>query len=154
MIQEMDSVFDDEMGLDLDANSTIFSGKIQADADSARHILLKEMEGISPAMRTQISDKIQNSNIDRNKFRDLFLIKKRIVNDGEREIVSFDIKERIVPRTPSISLLTADFYTRIFFMIIILILCSLVITTTVRMYKNLIKLNYTKNVPKNTDVYI
>ncbi|KAL6121579.1 hypothetical protein NUSPORA_01481 [Nucleospora cyclopteri] len=157
VVEAVDSSFTDDMEVDMNSNGiakTVISGKIKTDLDSAKTLLMKEMEGLSPALGEKISTSIQNSNIDRNKYRDLFFIKKRVINDGDREIISFDIKERLIPKTPTLSLITSDFYTKSLFICVIFLLVALVFTTTVKMYQNIIKLKYIQKISKDPNTII
>lgn len=116
-------------------------GKVKTDPENIKAILDKELDGISPDLNSKITKSIEQNKIDRNRFRDVFLIKKRVIQDGNRRIVSFNIKERIIPKS---SLQNNDFGTWALLWGILLLLAGLVFTTTIKMYQNLIRRKYLK----------
>jgi len=144
----IDDNFYDEEFVDNSFNSpfrSIVKEKVKTDIKDIRNVLKSEMEEMSPELNEKIASTINNSKIDRKKFRDIFLIKKRIITDGDKKIVSFDIQERVIPREPTLSQITENKYTSYLFIGILILLSSLVLTTTMKMYQSLIKLKYIEN---------
>lgn len=137
-----DSVFNSEFNEDLMADNlqsfqAIEREKVKTDIEDVKDVLSKEMEELSPETNGKIASAIKSSNIDRNKYRDIFLIKKRVISDGDRKIVSFDIKERIIPKIGGYSL-NKDPLTKILFVCILILLLSLVLTTTIKLYQTVV----------------
>lgn len=104
-------------------------------------MLKNELIDLSPEVHEKIASSIEKSTVDRNRFRDFFLIKKRIITDNDRKIVTFDIKERIIPKV-SESILPSDTYIKIILGIIMLLLFWLVFMTTLKTYENILRHKY------------
>ena len=139
----IDSTFADKI------NGKIETQKFKTSKEDAGKMLETELKDVHPEVRKSITDNLKSSNIDRNKYRDLFLIKKRIVNDNDVQITEFDITERIIPKTPTLSSLLANsIYTKLFFIVVLFSLSVLVVTTTIKMYQSIIKLAYIKHLTK------
>lgn len=110
--------------------------RIKIDASNIRQMLRSELLDLSPEVNEKIASSIESSNVDRNRYRDFFLIKKRIITDGSKKIVSFDIKERIIPKI-SESIFSNDRYSVIMLGVIMVLLFLLVLTTTMKTYETL-----------------
>lgn len=134
------SGFDDELENDLSANGfqSIERERFKTDVNDVNKVLGEEMLDLSPEVHGQIASSIRSNKVDRERYRDLFLIKKRIITDGDHRIVTFDIKERIIPK-PHAPVLSKDPYTKMLFAGIMILLMSLVITTTMKMYQTVLK---------------
>lgn len=134
-----DSIFESDFREDMVKNGQggpqlVEKEKVRTDLENVQDVLEKQMEELSPEIYGKIASSIKSKDVDRNKYRDLFLIKKRIITDGASRIVTFDIKERIVPRIATFSL-GKDIYTKFLLAGILILLLSLVLTTTIRMYR-------------------
>lgn len=116
------------------------SSAIKANAQMASHILDTEMKGMNPDVKRKITNSLNKNTVDNTKYRHLFLIKKRTIDDGNREITEFDITERIVPKIDFPLLETI--YGKATFIGILFLLAILVFTTTIRLYQNIIRLDY------------
>ncbi|KAI4293009.1 hypothetical protein PAPHI01_2283 [Pancytospora philotis] len=137
-----ESLFANEFSTELSSESqgrptTIEKNQIKADVDSVRDVLAREMADLSPEVHGQIASSIKSSKVDRSRYRDIFLIKKRIVSDGERRVVTFDIKERIFPKPGYYGFSRDALTTAVFGCVFILLLC-LVLVVTVKMYRTVI----------------
>lgn len=116
-------------------------GKIKTNPENLETLIQKEMQDISPDLHRKITKKLANSNVDRSRYKDLFFIKKRIIQDGQRRIVTFDIKEKIIPKNAS-EMLNRDLSLRVILAGILFLLAGLVFTTTMKMYQNVFRNKY------------
>ncbi|KAI5150028.1 hypothetical protein ENBRE01_1256 [Enteropsectra breve] len=117
---------------------TVEKDRIKIDEDNINQAITNEMQELSPEVHEKIYKSIKNSNVDRSRYRDIFLIKKRIISQGDKKIVSFDIKERAIPRSQSI-LISRDPLIKGLFLIIVVLLLALIFATTVKMHQHLIQ---------------
>ena len=116
-------------------------GKIKTNPENLETLIQHEMEDISPDLHNKIRKRLAKSNVDRSRYKDLFFIKKRIIQDGDRKIVSFDIKEKIIPKNPDSEHINKDVSLRVILAGILFLLAGLVFTTTMKMYQNIFKKN-------------
>ncbi|WUR04251.1 uncharacterized protein VNE69_08009 [Vairimorpha necatrix] len=114
-------------------------GKIKTNPENLETLIQHEMEDISPDVHNKVRNKLANSNVDRSRYRDVFFIKKRIIQDGNRRIVSFDIKEKIIPKNGVSDPVNKDLSLRVILAGILFLLAGLVFTTTMKMYQNVFK---------------
>ncbi|KAF9760849.1 hypothetical protein NGRA_2985 [Nosema granulosis] len=117
-------------------------GKIMTNPENLETLIHNEMHDISPDMHYRISKKLATNTVDRNKFRDLFLIKKRVIQDGKKKIISFNIKEKIIPKVSTLDQMNKDFGLRAILAGILFLLAGLVFTTTMKMYQNIFRKKY------------
>lgn len=110
---------------------SIEKGAVRADVTRIAEILRQEMNGLSPEALDKIESSVQSNTIDRSRFRDVFVIKKRTVTDGNRKIITFDIKEQVFPKSEYSYI--KDPYTKVLFWVTLLLLLTLVFTTTHQM---------------------
>ncbi|OQS55354.1 hypothetical protein EHP00_1657 [Ecytonucleospora hepatopenaei] len=143
----LDSTFKDQIK-DQKGVKSVKTEKLSAD-----QMISKELKDVHPEVLKNITKNLKSSNVDRNKYRDLFLIKKRIINDNGVKITEFDITERIIPKQPTIfNLFSTNVYFKFLFFAISFCLSALVITTTMKMYQSIIKLSYIKRITKNAEI--
>jgi hypothetical protein len=118
-------------------------GKVKANPANISDILYREMADMSPELHEKITETLAHNNVDHKKYRDVFLIKKRVIDDGKRRVINFNIKERLIPKEGVESMTVgSDFGTRALLGGIMFLLAGLVFTTTLKMYQSLIKKNY------------
>lgn len=128
-----------------DAIRSIRVGQVKTNPESVSELLRHEMADLSPDLKKTIVTKLEQRNIDHKKFRDVFLIKKRIIDDGKRKIINFNISEKIIPRHHIEELgISRDFGTRALLGGILFLLAGLVLTTTMKMYQSVLKKKYFK----------
>ncbi|EQB61457.1 hypothetical protein NAPIS_ORF00977 [Vairimorpha apis BRL 01] len=134
------------VSVDLPKNAfrSIRYGKIKTNPENLETLIQHEMKDISPDLHNKITKKLANSNVDRTRYKDLFFIKKRIIQDGKRKVVTFDIQEKIIPKNGPIDPLARDFSLRIMLAGILFLLAGLVFTTTMKAYQNVFKNKYIK----------
>ncbi|ORD94544.1 hypothetical protein ECANGB1_534 [Enterospora canceri] len=148
----LESTFKDALNENIaneDASETKISAKkITTDEKTARRILSHEMKHIHPEIERKITTSMNSKTYDRSKYRELFLIKRRVIEDGNRQITEFDITERLIPRLPTISTLLSSAYSRMIFFTVLFLLSVLVFTTTIKLYQNIIKLRYIRRISK------
>lgn len=100
-------------------------------------ILSREFGDISQDLNTKLTNTIYNTrraNIDHDKFRELIVIKKRILSDGKHKVVDMDVSGRVVPRNVQESNL------RLFLACIIFLLACILFTATMKFYKSYLKI--------------
>lgn len=118
-------------------------GKFKTNPESISELLHREMADMSPDLHSKLTTTLEHRGVDHRKYRDLFLIKKRVIDDGRRKIINFNIKEKIIPREgPEDLSISKDFGTRALLGGIMFLLAGLVFTTTLKMYQSLIRKNY------------
>ncbi|ADM12673.1 uncharacterized protein Eint_111740 [Encephalitozoon intestinalis ATCC 50506] len=118
-------------------------GKFKINPESINDLIHREMADMSPDLHNKIVNTLERNNVDHRRYRDLFLIKKRVIDDGRRKIINFNIKEKIIPKDGEENLpVTRDFGTRALLGGILFLLAGLVFTTTLKMYQSLIQKNY------------
>ncbi|AFN84154.1 hypothetical protein EROM_111730 [Encephalitozoon romaleae SJ-2008] len=118
-------------------------GKFKINPENISDLIHREMADMSPDLHNKIVNTLERNSVDRRRYRDLFLIKKRVIDDGRRKIINFNIKEKIIPKEAEEDLpITRDFGTRALLGGIMFLLAGLVFTTTLKMYQSLIRKNY------------
>ncbi|ORE00593.1 hypothetical protein A0H76_2191 [Hepatospora eriocheir] len=123
----------------------IVAGSLKTTKSNVGSLIKSELTGVSSDIQDNINNMIRNSKVDRSKFRDLFLIKKHVVNNGEKTIVSFDVQERIIPKeTGMLSIINDDSFIKIFLICVMLLLLALVFATSLKVYQSIIKINKDK----------
>lgn len=114
------------------SRSILFTSK-----NSLPKILSREFNDISEDLNTKLTNTIYNtrrSNIDHDKFRELIVIKKRVLSDGKHKVVDLDVSGRVVPRNPQESNL------RLFLACVIFLLACILFTASMKFYKNYLKI--------------
>lgn len=140
----LDSTFNDKI------QEKEYKNKVKPTLVNTPQLLQSELKDLHPEVLKNITENLKSSNVDRNKYRDLFLIKKRIINDNGVKITEFDITERIIPKTPTLaSIFTNNPYMKMMFFLAAFCLSALVVTTTIKMYQSIIKLAYIKHITKS-----
>lgn len=115
-------------------------GKVVTDIENINNVLDSQLEDMNSEIKDKIASSIESKSVDRSRFRDIFVIKKRVLNDGERRIVKYDIDERLIPKYSSVIYqLSTDTQTKVILILILMMLIALVFTTTIRLYDSLIK---------------
>jgi len=102
-----------------------------------REELDKAMHDLSPETQGKITSSIEGREVDHKKYRDIFIIKKQVVYDGDRKIVSFDLKERLVPKETDGFLKGPD--QQMLFSVFMFFVVGLVLVTTIKVKKLLNK---------------
>lgn len=129
-------------------NRSISQGKFKANPSNVRAILMQEFDDISKELRNRLMGQIehvQDAGYDKMKFKQVFVIRKHIVSNGKKKVVSISVKEHIVPRdvhagdTDSSG---GDMGTYALLGCILFLLAGLVFTTTIKMYQNIIRKGY------------
>lgn len=96
-------------------------------------ILSKEFNDISQELNTKLTNSIYNTrreNIDHDKYRELIVIKKRVLSDGKHKVVDMDVSGRIVPR------IAKDGGLRMFLACLIFLLACVLFTASMKFYKS------------------
>ncbi len=122
---------------------TLETRQLKADVSDLKNLLKNEMNDLSPEIHDKIESTIKSSDVDRNKYRDIFIIRKRIISDGNKEITKFDIKERIIPKEIFYSI-WPNTYVGVLFWVSIILLLMLLITTTRKMCQTLVNIDFKK----------
>lgn len=107
-------------------------------------ILSREFNDISQDLNTKLTNTLyntRNNNIDHEKFRELIVIKKRVLSNGKHKIVDLDVSGRVIPKNSSESNI------RLFLACIIFLLACILFTASMKFYKSYLKI-------KKIDPYI
>lgn len=119
---------------------SIITGKVVTDIENISNVLDNQLDDMNSEIKDRIASSIESKNIDRSRFRDIFVVKKRILSDGERKIVKYDIDEKLIPKYSNVVYqLSTDTQTKVILVLILILLAALVFTTTIRLYDSLIK---------------
>lgn len=105
--------------------------------NSLPKILSKEFNDISQDLNRKLTNSIynvRNSNIDHDKFRELIVIKKRVVSDGKHKVVNLDVSGRVVPRNGKEDKL------RMFLAGMVFLLAGVVFTGSIKFYQNYLRI--------------
>ncbi|KAM0671833.1 hypothetical protein CWI42_121720 [Ordospora colligata] len=119
-------------------------GKFKANPENISTLLDREMADMSPGLHEKLVSTLAHNGVDRKKYRDLVMIRKRVTDDGKRKVVNLNVKEKIIPKVlqdddfaPN-----SDFITRALIGGAMFFLVGLVFTTTLKMYRSIIKKKY------------
>lgn len=130
-------------------NQSISSGKLKASPDNLRDVLNHEFNDVSAELNNKLTGQIENlhtrADIDREKFKQVFVIGKHIVSDGKRKVVKINIKEQIVPKEIKTEESKIDIGTRALLGCILFLLVGLIFTTTMKVYQGFLKKQYNLN---------
>lgn len=115
------------------SRSILFTNK-----NSLPMILNKEFNDISQDLNNKLTSSIYNNNrrnnIDHDKYRELIVIKKRVLSDGKHKIVDLDVSGRVVPRNNQESGL------RLFLACVIFLLACVLFTASMKFYKSYLRI--------------
>lgn len=131
-------------------NRSIVRGKLNANPSNFKDILTHEFKDVSKDLGNKLigqMEHVKDAEYDRLRFKQVFLIKKHVVNDGKRKIVNINVKERMVPRENAQEDTKNDLGTYALLGCILFLLAGLVFTTTIKMYQNVIRKGYFKGKP-------
>lgn len=118
----------------------IMREKVITDIENISNALDNQLEDMNSEVKEKIASSIESKNVDRSKFRDIFVIKKRILSDGERKVIRYDIDEKLIPKYSNVIYqLNTDTQTKVILILILMLLIALVFTTTIRLYDSLVK---------------
>lgn len=108
-----------------------------ATKNSLPKILSREFNDISKDLNKKLTNSIynvRNTNIDHDKFRELIVIKKRVVSDGKHKVVNLDVSGRVVPRNGKEDKL------RMILAGIVFLLAGVIFTGSIKFYQNYLKI--------------
>lgn len=115
----------------------VLGQKVQTDMQNISTVLDNQLSGIHNNIKTKIVDSIEKNTMDREKFRDIFIVKKTEIYDGDKRIIKYDIEEEIIPKYSSISYnIIPDTPTKILLCSIFILLFTLVLTTTCKLFES------------------
>ncbi|RVD91408.1 hypothetical protein TUBRATIS_21400 [Tubulinosema ratisbonensis] len=130
-------------------NQSISSAKLKASPDNLKDVLNHEFNDVSAELNNKLTGQIENlqtrADIDRERFKQVFVIGKHIVSDGKRKVVKINIKEQIVPKEPRSEDVKIDIGTRALLGCILFLLVGLIFTTTMKVYQGFLKKQYNIN---------
>lgn len=118
-------------------------GSLKVNPENVSDVLYREMADMSPDLHDKLASTLAHNNVDHKKYRDFFLIKKRVIDDGKRRIINFNIREKIVPKEIQEGVgISRDLVIKALLGGIMFLLAGLVFTTTLKMYQSIVKNNY------------
>lgn len=127
---------------ELEKASMIVKSRIVTDSNNINSVLEDNLLDFDSTIRSRIAESINRNKLDRNKFRDIFIVKKSTRYDGTKKVIKYDIDERIIPKNKKLLYkIVPDATTKILLFFIAILLLSLVSTTTIKLYENLVKIN-------------
>ncbi|KCZ74775.1 hypothetical protein H311_04257 [Anncaliia algerae PRA109] len=130
-------------------NQSVSSAKLKASPNNLKDVLNQEFNDVSAELNNKLTGQIENlqtrGDIDREKFKQVFVIGKHVVSDGKRKVVKINIKEQIVPKEKNEEI-TIDIGTKALLGCILFLLVGLVFTTTMKVYQGFLKKQYNRNI--------
>lgn len=127
---------------------SITEGKINTSQEHLNSILHRELGDVSADVSKKVEQAIGNaSRATPHNFKEVIIIKKRILSDGKRKIVNLNVQEKLVPKIVRNDM--RDFGTRAFIGGLLFLLAGLIFTTTIKTYQNWIKRKYIKKNESN-----
>lgn len=119
---------------------SITHGRINTSQQNLNNVLHKELNDVSAALSNKVEQAIDNvSHNTPHNFKEVIIIKKRILSDGKRKVVDLNVRERLIPKTENVAV---DFKTRAFMAGILFLIAGLVITSMAKIYQTYIKNRY------------
>lgn len=126
---------------------SITHGRLTSNPSTLPSLLRREFDDVSIDLSNRLTGQIEHARgtpYDKDRFRQVFLIKKHILSDGVRKIVNINVKQQIVPKNDesgSNGSGNVDLGMKALLFCILFLLAGLVFTTTVKMYQNVVKTN-------------
>ncbi|KAH9410714.1 hypothetical protein HK407_12g18460 [Ordospora pajunii] len=119
-------------------------GKFKTNPENIGMLLDREMADMSPGLHEKLVSTLAHNGVDRKKYRDLVMIRKRVTDDGKRKVVNLNVKEKIIPKVfqDDDFVPNNDFITRALIGGAMFFLTGLAFTTTLKMYRSIIKKKY------------
>jgi hypothetical protein len=127
---------------------SITHGKLMTNPSNFVEVIGHEFDDVGKDLKTRLTGQIENARgtvYDKERFKQVFFIKKHIVSDGFKKVVNINIKEKIVPRE-NISVDKTDYGVVSLLACIAFLLLGLVFTTSMKLWENFLKPN--KYAPK------
>ncbi|TBU03708.1 hypothetical protein CWI36_0391p0030 [Hamiltosporidium magnivora] len=130
-------------------HKSITQGKVKTSPKNLTNLLHHEFDDVSVDLNNKITNTIQNMHsplFDPHKYKEVIVIRKRILQDGKRKIVNLNVSEHVVPKEviQSEEEISRDFGLRALLGGIVFLLAGLVFTSTVKMYQQYVKKRYIK----------
>lgn len=118
---------------------TISKGKINTSAENLNQILNRELNDVSADLSNKVQQAIGKvSRETPENFKEVIIIKKRIMNDGKRKVVNLNVREKMVPKEDSMK----EFGTRALLGGVLFLLAGLIFTSSVKMYQTYVRRKY------------
>lgn len=140
--------------IDHNYKHSITQGKLTANSENLNGILHKELDDISVELGNKITNAIgqmREDNIDREKYKEVIFIKKRILNDGNKKIVNVNVSEKLIPKNEPVfgndfkyEPISRDFGTRAFLAGFLFLIAGLIFTTSLKIYQQWLRKKYIK----------
>lgn len=119
---------------------SITHGHINTSQQNLNNVLHKELNDVSADLSNKVEQAIGNvSQNTPNNFKEVIIIKKRILTDGKRKVVNINVRDRLIPRTDEPA---SEFKTRAVLAGILFLVAGLVFTSIAKMYQIWIKNRY------------
>lgn len=83
----------------------------------------------------------RGTDFDRTRFRRTFLVRKHIINDGNKKIVRIAVNEQFIPREPVRSIGKSNVLMYVLIGCVVLLIAGLMFRKTVRLCKRLVRRN-------------
>lgn len=115
-------------------------GKINTSQENLNKILKRELNDVSADLSHKVEQAIGNvSKETPNNFKEVIIIKKRILSDGKRKVVNLNVRERLVPKEKDY---VRDFGVRALIGGGLFLVAGVLFTTSVKVYQGWVRKRY------------
>ncbi|KAM0685402.1 hypothetical protein COBT_003388 [Conglomerata obtusa] len=124
---------------------SITQGKINTSSKNLNKILHRELGDVSADLSNKVEQAIGNvSRQTPHNFKEIIIIKKRILTDGKRKVVNLNVREKLVPKNQEFDNGYSNFGMRALIGGILFLIAGLIFTSSIKMYQSYIKRKYIK----------
>lgn len=133
--------YNDKPELSSNDNSfrSISKGKININSENLDQILHRELNDVSADLSNKVQQAIGKvSRETPSNFKEVIIIKKRIMSDGKRKVVNLNVREKMIPKEGTMK----EFGTRAIFGGILFLFAGLIFTKSIKMYQTYVRRKY------------
>lgn len=133
-------------------NQSITKGKLMATSQNLNEILHRELDDVSKEIGNKIAnaiDRMREETIDSDKYKEVIVIKKRILDDGNRKVINVNVSEKLIPKYNEameinniVDPISRDLGTRAFFAGFLFLCAGLLFTSLIKIYQKWLKKRY------------
>ncbi|KAM0677524.1 hypothetical protein BDAP_001850 [Binucleata daphniae] len=129
---------------------SITRSKINTSPKNLNNVLHKELGDVSADLSNKVEQAIRNvSKQTPQNYKEIIIIKKRILSDGKTKVVNLNVREKVVPKT-KIEDTENDFGTRALIGGVLFLIAGLIFTTSLKIYQTHVKHKFIKKEVKET----
>lgn len=119
---------------------SITHGHINTSQQNLNNVLHKELNDVSATLSNKVEQAIDNvSQNTPNNFKEVIIIKKRILTDGKRKVVDLNVRERLIPKAQNE---IGEFKIRAVQAVILFLVAGIVFTSIMKIRQMWVKNGY------------